>query len=180
MVDVRLPCRPRLAASIGTSWDSEVDDPVPLEAHAGRPASAPTVQGSSACFSRIPQSAAKNGLVKRIAAEQRLTQRVVADVVAELQQQVRQALRDGHVVQIPGFGTWKTSHRQARKVQVGRREGDRLVPSGEVVTVPARRVAVFRVGDVLRRAVSGSGKATGESDRPFGLDFLKPNRRKRG
>ena len=34
----------------------------------------------------------------------------------------------------------------------------RHVRTGQTVDVPARRVAAFRVGDVLKRAVAGTGK----------------------
>ncbi len=47
---------------------------------------------------------------------------------------------------LPGFGTFYTSHRAAARV--------RSVRTGRQVEIPARRVAAFRVGEVLKRAVA--------------------------
>ncbi|MCC6791066.1 MAG: HU family DNA-binding protein, partial [Thermomicrobiales bacterium] len=51
-------------------------------------------------------------------------------------------------VTLPGFGTFYTGERQAIRV--------RSVRDGRQVMVPARRVAAFRVGEMLKRAVAGS------------------------
>jgi DNA-binding protein HU-beta len=60
---------------------------------------------------------------------------------------IEQTLREGKTVTFPGFGTFYTRERQAGQV--------RDVRTGEMRTYAARRVAAFRVGDVLKRAVRG-------------------------
>ena len=92
----------------------------------------------------------KTEVVRRIAKQTRLSQRVVNDVLTASHRLIEEALRAGEAVTFPGCGTFYTGERKAGKV--------RHVRTGQTVDVPARRVAAFRVGDVLRRAVAGTGK----------------------
>jgi DNA-binding protein HU-beta len=92
----------------------------------------------------------KTELVRRVARETGLSQRVVAQVLTSSLHGVQQALAAGERVIIPGFGTFSTSQRQAGRV--------RSVRTGRQVDVPARRVAAFRVGAVLKRVVAGGSK----------------------
>jgi DNA-binding protein HU-beta len=55
------------------------------------------------------------------------------------------ALRHGEEVTFPGFGTFYTRHQNEGQV--------RDIRSGKIITLPARRVAAFRVGAVLKRSV---------------------------
>ena len=89
----------------------------------------------------------KTEVVRRIAKETRLSQRVVNDVLGASHRLIEETLRAGEAVTFSGFGTFYASQRKAGKV--------RHVRIGETIEVPARRVAAFRVGDVLKRAVAG-------------------------
>jgi len=89
----------------------------------------------------------KTELIKRVAAQTRLSQRAVGDVVNASQHVITETLREGKAVQFPGFGTFYTRQRQASKV--------RDVRTGKELAVAARRVAAFRVGEVLKRTVRG-------------------------
>jgi DNA-binding protein HU-beta len=97
-------------------------------------------------------------LVRRVARETGLSQRVVRQVVGASLRTIEAALTAGDRMTLPGFGTFYTSQRRAGRV--------RLVRSGRQVEVPARRVAAFRVGDVLKRAVAAKRRGR---RRLFGL-----------
>jgi DNA-binding protein HU-beta len=89
----------------------------------------------------------KTDVVKRVARETRLSQKIVSDVLDASQRLIEEALRAGETVVFPGFGKFATSRRQAGKV--------RHIRTGKIVEYPARTVAVFKVGEYLRRAVAG-------------------------
>jgi DNA-binding protein HU-beta len=72
---------------------------------------------------------------------------------------IEQTLRQGGRVVLPGFGTFYTSERQAGTV--------RHIQSGKPVSFPARRVAAFRTGEVLKRAVRGQRR--GRPKKRFGI-----------
>src|SRR5690348_3098697 len=84
-------------------------------------------------------------VIRRVAKETRLSQRVVADVLSASQHLMSDALREGQSVTFPGFGTFYTRRRPAVTV--------RHVRTQEPIEVHARQVAAFRVGEVLKRAV---------------------------
>jgi len=86
-------------------------------------------------------------LVRRVAGQTGLRQRVVRQVLGASLETMQSALAAGERVTLPGFGTWYTRQRPAGQV--------RSVRTGRQVAVPARRVAAFRVGDILKRAVAG-------------------------
>lgn len=87
-------------------------------------------------------------LVRRVAQQTGLSQAIVRQVLGASLEGVQAALAAGERVTLPGFGTFYTSERQAARV--------RSVRDGRQMTIPARRVAAFRVGEVLKRAVAGS------------------------
>ena len=89
----------------------------------------------------------KTELIRRVARETRLSQRVVADVVEATQRLIEQTLRAGQPMTLPGFGTFYTRKRPAGKVK--------HILTRKPIAVPARRIAAFRVGAVLKRAVAG-------------------------
>src|SRR5215207_8858659 len=103
----------------------------------------------------------KTELITRIAKEQRLAKKVVTDVLSELERQVKQALKEGDQVQLMSFGRWYSRERKAGTVKD--------IRTGERRTVPAGRVAAFRVGSSLKKAVGGGGRATARSGQTFGL-----------
>ena len=92
----------------------------------------------------------KTDLIRRVAKETRLSRRVVNDVLGASHRAIEEALRAGETVTLPGFGTFYASERRAGTV--------RHVRTGQPVAVPARRVAAFRAGEVLKRAVAGEKK----------------------
>ena len=100
----------------------------------------------------------KTDLIRKVAKETRLSQRVVDDVVTESLEAISQALRDGQTVVLPGFGTFYTKERQASRV--------RNIHTGEVMDVPAMRQADFRVGELLRQAVRKGKRQRRHTDGP--------------
>ena len=87
-------------------------------------------------------------LVRRVAQQTGLSQAVVRQVLGTSLEGVQAALAEGERVKLQGFGKFYTRERQALRV--------RSVRDGRQVAIPARRVAAFRVGDVLKRAVAGA------------------------
>jgi DNA-binding protein HU-beta len=88
----------------------------------------------------------KTELVRRVAKETRLSQRVVNEVLESAHATIKLALRQGNHVVLPGFGTFYTRERGERTV--------RHIRTGEVLSVPAGRQAAFRAGEQLKHAVS--------------------------
>jgi len=95
----------------------------------------------------------KTDLIRNVAKETRLSQRVVDDVVTESLEAISQALRDGQTVVLPGFGTFYTKERKAGTV--------RHIRTGEPIDIPPLRQAAFRVGELLRRAVRKAPRQRG-------------------
>jgi DNA-binding protein HU-beta len=89
----------------------------------------------------------KSELVRRVAREERLSQRVVNDALTTALKLIQHTLATGQTVTLPGFGTFYTSKRSASKVK--------HIRTGKEITVPARRVAAFRAGELLKKAVRG-------------------------
>ena len=58
---------------------------------------------------------------------------------------VSETLAQGDSVQLVGFGSFKTSERKARSGRNPR--------TGETVSIPAKRVPLFTVGNALKEAV---------------------------
>ncbi len=87
----------------------------------------------------------KTDIVRKVAKETRLSQRIVDDVLTGTLDAITDALRDGQTVVLPGFGTFYTKERQPSTVK--------HIRTGEVIEIPALRQAAFRVGELLRQAV---------------------------
>ncbi len=85
-------------------------------------------------------------IIRRVAKETRLSQRVVSDVVGQYAKEVKHALSDGHEVRHIGFGTFYT---RERKERIGLN-----FRSKKQVKIPAGRTAVFRFADTIRRAAN--------------------------
>src|SRR5664279_4364831 len=92
----------------------------------------------------------KTDVVRRVARETRLSQRVVSDVIGATHRLIEETLRESKSVTFPGFGTFQTSQRQGGKVK--------HVRTGEEISYPSRQVATFHVGEVLKRAVRGENR----------------------
>jgi DNA-binding protein HU-beta len=89
----------------------------------------------------------KTEVVQRVSRQTRLSQKIVSDVLDASHRLIEETLREGDKVSFSGFGTFQTSQRQAGKVK--------SIRSGRMVEYPARKVAVFKVGEYLKRAVAG-------------------------
>lgn len=87
----------------------------------------------------------KNDVVRLVARDTRLSQRVVGDALNSAVKVMTEALRAGKTVTLPGFGTFYTSNRGEGTVK--------HIRTHETITVPARRVAGFRVGELLKKSV---------------------------
>ena len=87
----------------------------------------------------------KTDLIRTVAKETRVSQRIVRDVVTSSLTTITQTLRQGQAVVLPGFGTFYTKERKPSQV--------RHIRTGAVLDIPAMRQADFRTGEVLRRAV---------------------------
>ncbi|NHM28024.1 HU family DNA-binding protein [Desulfofundulus sp. TPOSR] len=88
----------------------------------------------------------KADLVKVVADRAGLSQKGAALVLDAFTDAVREAVARGETVRISGFGTFAVRERAARQ--------GRDLRTGEPVTVPARKVVVFRAGKELKRAVA--------------------------
>jgi DNA-binding protein HU-beta len=85
-------------------------------------------------------------LVRHVAEQTGLSQHVVHKVLGASLQTIEASLTAGEQVTLLGFGTFYTSQRQAGRV--------RSVRDGREIAIPARRVAAFRVGEVLKRRIA--------------------------
>lgn len=92
----------------------------------------------------------KTELIRQVARETRLSQRIVSDVVDATHKLIADTLRAGQQVIIPGFGAFYTRKRPAGHIK--------HIKTGKMINVPARTVAAFRVGAILKRAVTNQGK----------------------
>ena len=95
----------------------------------------------------------KTDIMKRVAAETRLSQRIVSDVIDTSLRVIEQGLKDGKTVTFPGFGTFYTREKRAGQA--------RNFQTDELMTYPARRQAAFRPGEILKRAVRGERRRGG-------------------
>jgi DNA-binding protein HU-beta len=89
----------------------------------------------------------KTEFQRRVAKETRLPQRVVADVINASHRLIEETLRAKKSITFPGFGTYTTSERKGGKI--------RHVRSGKEISYKGRRIAQFRAGAILKRAVRG-------------------------
>jgi DNA-binding protein HU-beta len=95
----------------------------------------------------------KTDIIKRAAAETRLSRRVVSDVIDAALRVIAQGLKEGKTVTFPGFGTFYTREKQAGQA--------RNFQTNELMTYPARRQAAFRPGEILKRAIRGDRRRGG-------------------
>lgn len=95
----------------------------------------------------------KTDVIRQVARDTRVSQQVARDVVNATHRLIEKTLREGRTVTFPGFGTYKTSKRRAGTVK--------HVKTGKLVEYPERRVVVFHVGEILKRAVRGEHRRGG-------------------
>ncbi len=96
----------------------------------------------------------KRDVVRKVAQETWLSPQVVSDVITATHRIIAQTLREKGRVTFPRFGTFYTSERRGGKI--------RLISTGKPVTYAPRRIALFRVGDVLKRAVKGKRRTSSQ------------------
>ena len=89
----------------------------------------------------------KTALMRRVAQETRLSQATVNTVLTASLRQIATALAAGEPVTLPGFGTFAPSTHRARAI--------RDVRTGQTIMLPARRMATFRAGAILKRVMAG-------------------------
>jgi DNA-binding protein HU-beta len=87
----------------------------------------------------------KAELIDAVAVKTGLLKKQAAAAVDALFDTVAGALARGEAVRVAGFGTFGVGERAARTA--------RNIRTGEPITVPARRVPVFRPGAELKQAV---------------------------
>ena len=88
----------------------------------------------------------KADIVDEIAEKIGLSKKDVADTVDEFLHAVVVALSSGKHIEIRGFGTFKVKDRKSRVARNPR--------TGDPVSVPARKVPVFKVSKELKEMVS--------------------------
>lgn len=85
-------------------------------------------------------------LVKRVSQKSTLTKSQVETVMSALFEVIGDSLKDGDKVLIKGFGTFEISERKSRETT--------LPNSDTVVSIPARKVPVFKASSTLRNKVN--------------------------
>ncbi|NHM25972.1 HU family DNA-binding protein [Desulfofundulus sp. TPOSR] len=88
----------------------------------------------------------KTDLIKAVAEKAVMTQKDAARAVDALLEAVQEAVARGEEVRNPGFGAFIVRERAERQ--------GRDLRTGEVITIPARKVVAFRAGKELREAVN--------------------------
>lgn len=88
----------------------------------------------------------KADLVNSISEQTGLTKTKSNQVLDAMTSIISEALSNGEKVTLVGFGTFTTTERQARK--------GRNPKTGEVIDIPAKRVARFKAGSSLINTVS--------------------------
>lgn len=83
----------------------------------------------------------KTELVKKIAEKADLSQVVAKDALDAALDAIQAALQDGESIQLLGFGTFSVTERSERTAKNPR--------TGEVVKVPAKKVAKFKASSSL-------------------------------
>src|SRR3954469_25862913 len=112
----------------------------------------------------------KTDVVRRVARETRLSHGDVSDSITAPLRLIEETRGEGKPVTFPGFGSFQTSQRRGGKVK--------HVRTGEMIEFPARRIATFHVGEILKRAVRGQNRrGKGIAEKLTG--FLTPKRKKK-
>jgi DNA-binding protein HU-beta len=88
----------------------------------------------------------KDDLTARIAASARTSKTRAAAIIETFMGNVSAALEKGERVTLVGFGTFEISHHKARN--------GRNPQTGDLITIPARRVARFSPGLELRKTLN--------------------------
>jgi DNA-binding protein HU-beta len=84
-------------------------------------------------------------LIKRVSDDTHLSERLIGEVLESSLRVIRDSLKGGQEVRLPGFGVFYSRVRAAGRVK--------HISTGKVVEVPARKVPAFRPGSGLKRAL---------------------------
>lgn len=88
----------------------------------------------------------KADLVNSLAENTGLTKTKSNEVIDVIVSTISEALKNGDKVTLVGFGTFTTTQRDSRK--------GRNPKTGEVLEIPAKRVAKFKAGTELTKSVN--------------------------
>ena len=88
----------------------------------------------------------KTELVKKVAAENELSQKQAAAVVDSVLNAVVDTVAAGEPVALLGFGTFSVKHRDARQ--------GRNPATGESIKIAASKTASFKVGKALKDSIN--------------------------
>lgn len=89
----------------------------------------------------------KAELVESIALGANLSKKQAAGALDAFIAAVEQAVAEGKVVRLMGFGSFQTRVRRAMRI--------RNIATGQFATIPERRVVVFRPGTHLKESAKG-------------------------
>ena len=87
----------------------------------------------------------KSELIDKVAKEAKIPRAAAERAVNSFTASITEILKQGDKITLPGFGTFLTSNRSARKGRNPR--------TGEEIDIPAVRIPKFKVGKGLKDAV---------------------------
>jgi DNA-binding protein HU-beta len=87
----------------------------------------------------------KSDLIDKVAKEAKIPRAAAERAVNSFTASITEALKKGDKITLPGFGTFLTSNRSARKGRNPR--------TGQEIDIPAVRIPKFKVGKGLKDAV---------------------------
>jgi DNA-binding protein HU-beta len=87
----------------------------------------------------------KSDLIDKVAKEAKIPRAAAERAVNSFTASITEALKKGDKITLPGFGTFLTSNRSARKGRNPR--------TGQEINIPAVRIPKFKVGKGLKDAV---------------------------
>ena len=88
----------------------------------------------------------KYDLVESVYQKTQCEKKIVQDVVKQLLDELKNALKEGNTIELRGFGTFEPSLRKARSKA-------RNPNTGEQLTVAPHFVAAFRAGQELKKSL---------------------------
>lgn len=116
-------------------------------------ASVPRAAGEAAAPAKPKEKVVgKAVLAKRLAEEQKITEKAALEIIDSLLDDIMLTVAEGQAVTIPGFGSWKKRHRPERK--------GRNPASGAEILIPAKDAPTFSAGSAFKGVVeAGSWEA---------------------
>ena len=92
----------------------------------------------------------KSELIEHVAKATDLSKAAAARALDGVLEALTKGLKAGHTITLVGFGTFRVSHRAARK--------GRNPQTGKEIMIKATKVPTFRAGKALKEAVNKGGK----------------------